>query len=235
MSSRLVSAAILFGFALALAGQATGDMFKIELVPSGAMVSLDQPKLQGQTWVFTAWPEGATTKIPKAKVAKVTRLTGKTPDVVYRIDLKPTGLALARDLPMLRNGRFVFHTWRAGTFTSVRQADVRGIASLTGEQAFWAEQHQMGEVNIGNVAMEGTSQVVSIGTPPDSGSSQAGPGNMSSLQQPNPGISGAPAYGNWLYQGTPGVSDAYAPANATMSDGVPTMPAATDGSEPPTQ
>jgi hypothetical protein len=73
--------------------------------------------------------------------------------------------------------------------------------------------------------MEGGSAVVEIGSP-QRASSQAGPRNAS-------GISGAPTYGNWQYQGTPGTSDAYGPANATMSGGVPTMPAATDGGAPP--
>jgi len=108
---------------------------------------------------------------------------------------------------------------------------VAKIGSLTGDQAFWAEQGQAGEALIGNLAMEGTNQVVSIGTPPGGGS-QAGRNSASSLNQGNQGISGAPQ-GNWLYQGTPGVSDAYSPANASMSNGVPTMPAATNGGNPP--
>jgi hypothetical protein len=237
MSSRLAVCAVLFACAFALEGQQ--NMFKLELAGKGTTataVSLDEPKLVGDFYVFQAWPDGASVKIPKASVKKMTRLTGKSTETVYQIDLNPSGLALARDLPMLKNGLFVFHTWRAGTLTSVRKADVRRITPLTGEQAFWAEQRQNGEANIGgNFAMEGTNKVISLGTPPG-GSSQAGPGNASDLGRgaASSGISGAPQ-GNWLYQGTPGVSDAYAPANATMSGGVPTMPAATDGSAPPTQ
>ena len=37
-----------------------------------------------------------------------------------------------------------------------------------------------------------------------------------------------------MYEGTPGVSDAWSPANANMSNGVPTMPGATNGMNPPT-
>ncbi len=96
---------------------------------------------------------------------------------------------------------------------------------MTGDDAFWIEQAQMGEVNIrGPLAMEGASQVVTIGTPPQVPSAQAGPQSLSQ-------INGAPV-GNWQYQGTPGTSDAYGPANATMSGGVPTMPAATNGAPP---
>ncbi len=239
MSKRLAACAVLLACAFALEGQQ--NMYKLELAGKGTTataVSLDEPKLVGDMYVFQAWPDGASVKLPKAYVKKMTRLTGKSTETVYQIDLNPSGLALARDLPMLKNGMFVFHTWRAGTLTSVRKADVRNIGALTGEQAFWAEQRQLGETSIGgNFAMEGTSQVVTIGTPPAVSSQQAGRNSASSVGQggPSSGISGAPSQGNWLYQGTPGVSDAYAPANATMSGGVPTMPAATDGSAPPTQ
>lgn len=237
MSSRLAACAVLFACAFALDGQQ--NMYKLELEGKGTTataVSLDQPKLVGDTYVFQAWPDGASVKIPKALVKKMTQLTGKTTDTVYQIDLNPSGLVLARDVPMMKNGLFVFHTWRAGTLQSVRKADVRRITPLTGDQAFWAEQRQTGEAAVGDFAMEGTSKVVSIGTPPGGSSQQAGPNSASSLGHggPSSGISGAPQ-GNWLYQGTPGVSDAYAPANATMSGGVPTMPAATDGSSPPQQ
>jgi hypothetical protein len=232
MSKRFAACAVLLACAFALEGQQ--NMFKIELEGKGTSataVSLDEPKLVGDTYVFQAWPDGASVKVPKAFVKKITRLTGKLPDTVYQIDLNPTGFVLARDLPVIKDGVFVFHTWRAGTLTSARKADVRLITQLTGDQAFWAEQRQTGMGVEGNLAMQGTGQVISIGTPPDGGSSQAGRTSASSLQG-NPGISGAPQ-GNWLYQGTPGVSDAYAPANATMSNGVPTMPAATSGSNPP--
>lgn len=232
MSKRFAACAVLLACAFAVEGQQ--NMFKLELEGKGTTataISLDEPKLVGDTYVFLAWPDGASVKVPKASVKKITRLTGKSTDTVYQIDLNPAGLVLARDLPVLKDGVFVFHTWRAGTLTSARKADVRLITALTGEQAFWAEQRQTGMAVEGNLPMQGTGQVISIGTPPEGGS-QAGRNSASSRGQGNPGISGAPQ-GNWLYQGTPGVSDAYAPANATMSNGVPTMPAATDGSNPP--
>jgi hypothetical protein len=80
--------------------------------------------------------------------------------------------------------------------------------------------------------MQGTSQVVSIGAPPETHTAQAGASSLSSVG--TPGISGANPYGNWSYQGTPGVSDAWSPANATMQGGLPTMPAATNGMDAPT-
>jgi hypothetical protein len=138
---------------------------------------------------------------------------------------------LARDNPAARGSMYVFRTWRDNTLMSVRAADVKAIITLTGEDAFWAEQAQLGEKRIGTLAMQGNAHVIALDTPANTNSSQAGPGSTSALN--GAGISGAPAYGNWMYQGTPGVSDAWSPANATMTGGVPTMPAATSGMNPP--
>jgi hypothetical protein len=217
-------------FACAVSTYAQQNMFKIELVPSGAMVSLNQPTLLGQSYVFQAWPDGASTTLPQTRVKRITRLTGASADTVYQIDLNPSGTVIAKDNPTLKGNAYVFHAWRGGALTSLRKSDVRKITPVTGDQAFWIEQGQMGEASIGNLAMQGTGQVIEIGTP-QNGSSQAGPRNASSVN--GAGISGAPTYGNWQYQGTPGTSDAYGPANATMSNGVPTMPAATNGGAPP--
>jgi hypothetical protein len=232
MRTRFVLFAALFASALALEGQQ--NMFRIELVPTGRMVSLNEPTLVNGSYLFKAWPDGETTRLPQDVVRKITRITGKYEDMtVYELMFHGGGFALARDIPVVKNGMFIFHTWRSGALTSVRKSEVEKIGTLTGNQAFWIEQGQMGEALIGNLAMEGTAQVISIGTPPGADSSQAGRNSASSLNQSGQaGISGAPQ-GNWLYQGTPGVSDAYSPANATMSNGVPTMPAATNGGSPP--
>jgi hypothetical protein len=231
MRTRFVLFAALFASALALEGQQ--NMFRIELVPTGRMVSLNEPTLVNGSYLFQAWPDGETTRLPQNVVRRITRITGKYEDMtVYQVMFYGGGFALARDIPLSKSGMFVFHTWRSNTLTSVRKSEVEKIGTLTGDQAFWVEQGQAGEALIGNLAMEGTAQVIAIGTPPGGGS-QAGRNSASSLNQGAPqGISGAPQ-GNWLYQGTPGVSDAYSPANANMSNGVPTMPAATNGSSPP--
>ncbi len=231
MRNRFVLCTALFASALAL--EAQQNMFRIELVPTGRMVSLNEPTLVNGSYLFQAWPDGETTRLPQNVVRKISRITGKYEDMtVYQVMFYGGGFALARDIPLAKSGMFVFHTWRSNTLTSVRKSDVEKIGTLTGDQAFWVEQGQAGEALIGNLAMEGGAQVISIGTPPGGGS-QAGRNSTSSLNQGAPqGISGAPQ-GNWLYQGTPGVSDAYSPANANMSNGVPTMPAATNGSSPP--
>jgi hypothetical protein len=219
-------------FACAGVLSAQDYMYEIDLIPSGAMISMNQPVLQGDSYVFRSWPNGATSAVPQNMIRNITRLTGNREGLMaYRIDLNPSGMVLARDNPEARGSMYVFHTWRDNTLISVRTADIKGIVTLTGDQAFWAEQAQLGEKRIGTLSMQGNAHVITLDTPTNANSSQAGPTSTSALN--GAGISGAPAYGNWSYQGTPGVSDAWSPANASMNNGVPTMPAATSGMNPP--
>jgi hypothetical protein len=230
-----VAATVLLACALSL--QAQQRMFKIQLNPSGTMVSLDQPVLMNGKYVFHAWPHGEQTALRQAIVLKIVPLTGPSQETIYQINLNPSGTVVARDVPTLKGTTYVFHSLTGGNLMSLRQADVKKIIALTGDDAFWARQRAEGETSIGgNLALEGTNHVVSIGTPPTNNTAQAGRNSLSAVggQNGTTGINGAPV-GNWQYQGTPGVADAYAPANATMNNGVPTMPAATSGAAPPTQ
>jgi hypothetical protein len=229
MRYRIGFVALFVACAAGLQGQE--DMFKLELVPSGSMISLNEPTLKGDVYIFRAWPDGASTSLKQARVGEITRVTGGRYDTVYKLELIPSGVVIAKDNPTPKGATYVFRTWRDGTYMSVRQADTRKITRLTGDKAFWAEEGQKGEVEIGDLPMQGGS-VIEIANLPMQGSAQAGPTNANAVGR---GISGAPVYGNWQYQGTPGTSDAYGPANATVSSpgGVPTMPAATDGSSPP--
>jgi len=239
MTKRIaVVATILFGLALAVSAQQ--NMYKIQLKLSGAMVSLDTPNLIDGKYVFHQWPDGQLASVPATAVAAVSPLTGPRNDTVYQIELNPTGTVVSRDLPVLKNGSYQFHNWMHGTLMSLRQSDVKKINVLTGDRAFWVEQGLEGEAPIDNLALQGTNKMVEIGTPSrQERSQQAGPSSLSSMNGAGvpsgpSGISGANPYGNWSYQGTPGVSDAWSPANANMSNGVPTMPAATNGMNPPT-
>jgi len=236
MSQRVgIAAAFLLAFASLLRAQQ--NMFKLEGAHGSVMVSMNEPKLVGGKWVFNAWPDGGLTKLPQAKVRKITRLTGGTGPTIYEVGLIPSGTMIAKENPVLKNGTYTFHDYRSGTLLSVRQADVRAIRPMDGNEAFWIEQGLVGGSRSADLAMQGTDNVQVIGTPPTQGnSSQAGPRNLNSVggQNGTVGINGAPV-GNWQYQGTPGVADAYAPANANMNNGVPTMPGATNGSAPPTQ
>jgi len=229
MAIRTLLGVVLFVSAVGLQAQQKPSLYRLDLIPTGSMVALGAPVIVGANYAFSAWPDAGYTQIPQAKVKRITQLAGWAAETAYRIDLVPSGAVLSKDNPTLKGNTWVFHRYRGGNLTSLRISQVKGIRPVTGDEAFWIEQQMMGEVNInGPLAMEGASQVVTIGTPPQVPSSQAGPQSLSQ-------INGAPTYGNWQYQGTPGTSDAYGPANATMSGGVPTMPAATDGGAPPEQ
>lgn len=205
------------------------QIWQIDLVPSGRTFAATQPVLKNGIYTFQSWPEHAPTRLKQERVGKITeRITGEASHAtVYQIDMNPTGQAISRVEPVLKNGTWIYRSYRENTILSVRQADVRKITALTGEAAYWATEHAKGETPIGPLAMQGGSAVTIAS--PTAGSSQGGPQSLSS-------INGAPA-GNWSYQGTPGTSDAWGPANATVGSpgGVPTMPAATDGGAPPSQ
>jgi hypothetical protein len=237
MRNRIVAVAALL-FVCALASEAQQNMYKLQLKGAGTsatMVSLDQPNLIAGRYVFHAWPDGAFTSIPQAAVVKLTRITGPTNDTIYRLELNPSGTLIAKDMPVLKGSTYTFHNKLGGNLMSVRESDVRHISVLSGDQAFWVVQGLEGESSIDNVAMHGTNKIVEIGTPAaKNNTAQAGPSSLSDVASGSSGISGANPYGNWSYQGTPGVSDAWSPANATMRGGVPTMPAATNGMNPPT-
>jgi hypothetical protein len=150
-------------------------------------------------------------RLPQARVKKITRVTqdlGK--ETVYQIDLVPSGRMIAREKPKLQTGTYVFHAFKNGTLMSLRLADVKKVTRLTGLPAFRAKQEELGAALIDDLPMEGgTAHVI-----------------------PAPGAAPAPASqpsapGNWIYQGKPGATDAYAPANATVASpgDVPKAPA----------
>ncbi len=131
-------------------------------------------------------------------------------ETVYQIDLVPFGRMLTREKPKLQTGTYVFHAFKNGTLMSLRKADVKKVTHLTGLPAFRAKQEELGATLIGDLPMQGgTAHVL-----PAPGAAAAPP-------------SQTPAAGNWIYQGKPGVTDAYAPANATVASpgDVPKAPA----------
>jgi hypothetical protein len=197
------------------------------------MISLDKPVLLKGKYVFHAWPHGEQTALRQALVLSVAPLTGPQKPI-YQVDLAPSGKLYARDNPTLKGSSYVFHAFRDGALMSLRQSDVRKVTMLTGDDAFWAQQGLDGEIAVGDLAIQGGGKVVEIGTAPAVNSSQAGPSNLNSISGSGSGINGAPA-GNWQYEGTPGTADAWGPANATVArpGDVPTMPAATNGSDAP--
>ncbi len=115
------------------------EIYRIDLEPTGAAFALSKPKLEGDVYVYRAWPERAIVRVPQARVKKITRVTKDlNKETVYQIDLVPSGRMIAREKPKLQTGTYVFHAFKNGTFMSLRQADVKkghapeGASSLQG-------------------------------------------------------------------------------------------------------
>ena len=110
---------------------------------------------------------------------------------------------LAREVPQLKNKSYIFHTWLEGKLMTVRQTDVKQVTYLHGLPAFKAQQEAKGARLIGNLPMEGGASVTYFSEPPPA--------------PVNPADMAAPPPSNWNYDGVPGVTDAYAPANAVVA------------------
>jgi hypothetical protein len=179
------------------------EIYQVDLIPTGMGFAVGKPVLEGDTWIFNALPEKQVVRVSKDKVRNITlRIRDLNEEVVYEIRLLPTGRMLSREQPVSKNGAWQFHTWKDGNLISMRQKDVKEVVTLTGLAAFKAKQEEKGARLIGNLAMQ-DGQYQSVGTappPPD---------------QAAPATSSGPS--NWIYEGAPGISDAYAPANAVVS------------------
>ena len=219
MSKRIVLAAVIVSFASFAQWQELGVspsaapakepriiVYKIELVPTGFMFAMNEPVLDGDSYVFRSLPERTEMKLPKVKVKSVARWsTDYSKEVVWQVDLAGTsGMHLARNEPEKKGKNWVAYTWKNNTLVSVPETDVVKITRLTGAEAFKAEQ-----LALGLVVLEGESMT---------------PGFKGGNAPVNVPAAGAPASagnptgpGNWTYQGQPGASDAYAPGNATVA------------------
>jgi hypothetical protein len=180
------------------------EIYQVDLIPTGMGFAVGKPVLDGDTYVFNALPEKQVVRVSKDKVRNITlRIRDLNEEAVYDIRLLPTGHMLSREQPTLKNGAWQFHAWKDGTLISMRQKDVKEVVTLTGLAAFKAKQEDKGARLIGNLAMQ-DGQYQSVGTappPPDQGTAPAAASGPS----------------NWIYEGAPGISDAYAPANAVVA------------------
>jgi hypothetical protein len=173
MRYRIGFVAIFMACAATLRGQ--DAMFKVELVPTGAMFAMTEPTLNGDVYVFRAWPDGAAKSLRQSKVRTITRVP--TYDTLYKVDLIPSGAVTAKDKPALVGNTYVFHSWRDGTYMSVRKADTRRISELTGDKAFWVAEGQKGEVEAGHLPGKGGTIIEIVNPEAWQGSAQAGPEN----------------------------------------------------------
>jgi len=181
------------------------SIHQIDLEPAGIAFSLDKPRLEGDYWVFTSIPDRQLTRVKKERVKKVTpRSHDLSKEVVWQVDLLPTGSILAKEEPKQKSGGLVITTWKEGTLMSIRKTEVKSVAKLVGLDAFKAQQKELGSFVLEGELPDNPGQARVHGAAPEPGGAQA-PGSP------------APAQGNWTYEGTPGVTDAYAPPNAVQS------------------
>jgi hypothetical protein len=179
-------------------------IYRVDLVPTGSVFAMNEPKLEGDVWVFRSLPDKTLERVPKARVKSVSRWTTDfDKEVVYQIDVVPSGTFLALEEPVKKGRNYVIYTWKGGRLISMAQADVRKVTRLTGKAAWRAEMEALGVV-----VLEGQTTAA---------------GFKQTAESPAPGTASTPAsagrsgQGNWMYQGTPGASDAYAPGNATVA------------------
>jgi hypothetical protein len=179
-------------------------IYRVDLNPSGTAFAINEPVLEGDVWVFRSIPDRQITRVKKERVKKVSQWTRDfDKEVVYQVDADPVGVILAADEPAKKGNTYVFHTWKGGTYMSVRATDLRKVIRLTGMEAFKAE-----EIELGVWQLKGDVQIN-----PDAFQNQP-PASGGQAPQGAPANTGA---GNWVPQGVPGATDAYAPASGTLA------------------
>src|SRR5262245_20208702 len=175
------------------------ELYQVDLVPTGTGFAVTKPVLQGDVWVFQVWPDRSTVRLDKSKVKTITPRTKQLQsETAWRIELAPTGEMFSRDSPVLKGTTYTFHRWRGGDLMSLRQADVKKITKLTPAEIFQTHLQYFGAKPISNLPMEGGTAV------------------MPAQPAPAESTSGVPAPSNWIYYGTPGMDDAWAPGNAVI-------------------
>jgi hypothetical protein len=181
------------------------DLYQIDLNPSGTGFAVTKPVLESGVYVFKVWPDRSTVRLPKSRVKNIASRTKDVQnEVLYRIDLLPSGQMVARDNPTLKGTTYQFHSWKEGTLMSLRQTDVKAITPVKGMDAFQIHVKQLGIQQTGNLPMEGARSVTVGGGAPAQAPAAAG---SSVAEGPS----------NWIYYGVPGVTDAWAPPPAVVS------------------
>ncbi len=181
-------------------------VYRIDLLPTGTGFAMDEPVLEGDVYVFHSLPERTISRLPKSKVKAITRRsTDLNKEVIWQTEMNPTGRMLSFEEPVKKGGVYVIKGFKQGHLISVREADVKKITRLVGIEAFRAQKEELGAV------------ILSGELPPDAGSATIRGGGPAPAAAPAAAPGGAPATGNWVQQGTPGVTDAYAPPSAVQS------------------
>ena len=199
-------------------GEALLADYQIDLDPSGTAFALGKPVLEGDVYVFKAWPERTVVRLAQSKVKKVTQRTKNLDqEVVYQIDLVPSGRMVARENPKLKGTTYTFHTWRDGTLMSMRKADVKKVTKVTGLAAFKIQQEERGASLNADLPMQGGTATVLPGAP----------------AEPAPAARSDSSAGQLELPGSPGSPDAYAPPSAVVSSPGDVPKAAPQPTPPP--
>ena len=180
-------------------------VYRIDLVPTGTGFAMNEPKLEGDVYVFYSLPDRTLSRLPKDRVKKITRRSSDlSKEVIWQVDLNPTGRMLSREEPVKKGAGYHVKGWKQGTLISIRESEVRKITKLTGFEAFRAEEEELGVVLLPGEL------------PPGAGTGTVRGDVGGAAPAPAP-AAGAPAgSGNWTYHGQPGVTDAYAPPSAVQ-------------------
>jgi hypothetical protein len=176
-------------------------VYQIDLIPTGHALSVGEPRLIGDGYLFYAWPDRRTVKLNKSKVKKIfPRTKDLNQEVVWQIDLLPSGRLIAGEEPVLKGKTYSVKKWQGGNLMSLRQTDVAKITKLTGLDAFKVEQEEKGAARIGDLSMEGTSEVKVL------------PGGEPPAQEPAPSGQQAPP----VYGYPAGITEAYPQPSAVQ-------------------
>lgn len=177
-------------------------IYKVELEPTGYGFAMEEPKLEGDVYVFRTIPERTVSRLPKSKVKKISRWSSDLrKEVIWQVELLPTGRLLAKEEPVKKGAGYVVKEFKQGMVMSIRETEVKKITRLAGLDAFKAELEETGATKLSGELPPGAG----TGTIRGAAGEPAG--------APVPGTT-APA--NWTYQGQPGVTDAYAPPSAVQ-------------------
>ena len=70
--------------AAAVSAQPAAD-YQLDLVPTGKMLSKDQPVLKGGTYVFHSYPAGTLMSLRRSQVKLIAPVTAQSSDAAYRV------------------------------------------------------------------------------------------------------------------------------------------------------
>ncbi len=176
-------------------------IYQLDLIPTGHALVVGKPRTIGDAYFVVTWPDRQTVKVPKSKVKNVfARTKDLNQEVVWQIDLLPSGRLIAGEEPVLKGRTYSVKKWQGGNLMSLRQSDVAKITKLTGLDAFKVEQEEKGAARIGDLSMEGGPEVKLL------------PGGETAPLEAAPGA--APPPSGYGYPA--GVSEAYPPPSAVQ-------------------